>query len=408
MKKSIKILISVLASIIGVVAVVLVVAFLVVPSVKYNDALKFIENGDYEQAITKLTEAGSFKDAEEQLLESKYLLAADYQAAEEYGKAAILYGSIKDYKDSREKSLAMWDKTGAIKTVSVVDSYTWGAAVKNDGTVVVSADAPDWTEDVKSWIDIHSVYSKRGCIIGVKKDGTIIGSASDTETKQLINNCGWTDIVKVVTVNDHIWEINHLLGLKSDGTVVVLHMNKELICSYKDLENMTDVIDIHTSYDGSYVVLKADGTVVSEGTGDYGELNVADWTDIVAIVYGDNHTVGIKKDGTVVATGNNQYGQCNLNDWTNIKRVAVNDYCTIGVKEDGTAVCVGVESSSVYSTSGYNTREWTDIADAFISYDRFAVGLREDGTVIFDSYSSKLLSMDIYDMKKWNNIRIPE
>ena len=299
----------------------------------------------------------------------------------------------------------MWDKTGVVKTISVYGGEESAVAVKNDGTVAMTIGAPDWTEDIKSWTDIHSIYSGPSCIIGVKKDGTIIGSASDTETKQLINNCGWTDIVKVVVVRNHVWEINHLLGLKSDGTVVVLHMNKELICSYKDLENMTDVIDIHTSYDGSYVVLKADGTVVSEGTGDYGELNVADWTDIVAIVYGDEHTVGLKKNGTVVATGNNSYGQCNLNDWTNIKRVAVNDCCTIGIKEDGTAVCAGKSSDRQYS-SGYDVKEWTDIVDAYIHNDYFALGIKSDGTVKLDFkyYHSIVSLMNIED---WNDIRVP-
>lgn len=406
MKKSFKISISVITSIVVVFAAVIVIIFAVVPSAKYNDALEFVKNGDYEQAITKFEEIGSFKDAEEQLNETKYLLAADYQEAEEYGKSAILYGSIKDYKDSREKSLAMWDKTGVRKTVSVVDSNTYSAAVKNDGTVVVSMDAPDWTKGAEEWKNIVSVSFDRGNLIGIKEDGSIVCVSSLTKRKQAINECGWTDVVKVDFTDDG----EHMVAVKIDGTVDVLHYEHNetpFLCQEEKKKELTDIVDIIIS-ENNYIALKSDGTVISDGTDDYGETLVADWTDIVAIAANYYHTVGLKKDGTVVATGMNADGECNVSEWTDIKHIAASHCSTIGIKEDGTAVSVGVKSSSMYSLSGYDVSEWTDVTDVFISYDRFAVGLREDGTVIFDSYASELLSLDIYDMKKWDNIRIPE
>jgi alpha-tubulin suppressor-like RCC1 family protein len=45
---------------------------------------------------------------------------------------------------------------------------------------------------------------------------------------------------------------------------------------------------------------------------------VSDWTDIVAIAAGSNHTVGLKSDGTVITVGSNIYGQCDVSDWVNI------------------------------------------------------------------------------------------
>ncbi len=42
----------------------------------------------------------------------------------------------------------------------------------------------------------------------------------------------------------------------------------------------------------------------------FGQCNVEDWTDIVAISAGSDHTVGLKSDGTVVAVGLNNDGQC--------------------------------------------------------------------------------------------------
>ena len=67
------------------------------------------------------------------------------------------------------------------------------------------------------------------------------------------------------------------------------------------------------------VGLKADGTVVAVGNNDYGQCDVSDWTNIVAVSAGVYHTVGLKADGTVVAVGYNKYGQCDVSYWTDIK-----------------------------------------------------------------------------------------
>ena len=48
---------------------------------------------------------------------------------------------------------------------------------------------------------------------------------------------------------------------------------------------------------------------------DYGQCNVEDWTEIVAIAAGPTHTLGLKSDGTVVAVGNNDHGQCDVKNW---------------------------------------------------------------------------------------------
>ena len=67
------------------------------------------------------------------------------------------------------------------------------------------------------------------------------------------------------------------------------------------------------------VALKSDGTVVAAGANNYGQCNVSDWRDIVAISAGMSHTVGLRSDGTVVAVGDNSSGQCEVSDWRDIK-----------------------------------------------------------------------------------------
>ena len=59
--------------------------------------------------------------------------------------------------------------------------------------------------------------------------------------------------------------------------------------------------------------------MVAAGWNKYGQCNVSDWRDIVAIAAGCAHTVGLKLDGTVVAVGDNEYGQCDVSGWSGIQ-----------------------------------------------------------------------------------------
>ena len=52
------------------------------------------------------------------------------------------------------------------------------------------------------------------------------------------------------------------------------------------------------------------------------------------IAGGMTTTVGLKTDGTVVAVGQNEYGQCDVSEWTDIVAVAAGDFHTVGLKAD--------------------------------------------------------------------------
>ena len=114
---------------------------------------------------------------------------------------------------------------------------------------------------------------------------------------------------------------NHTVGLKSDGAVVAVGWNKYGQC---DVADWRDIVAVSA---GPYhtVGLKSDGTVVATKfiesllvTHDGGQCDVADWTDIVAVSAGSRHTVGLKSDGTVLAVGNNDHGKCDVAGWTDI------------------------------------------------------------------------------------------
>jgi len=77
------------------------------------------------------------------------------------------------------------------------------------------------------------------------------------------------------------------------------------------------------------VGLKSDGTVVSVGHNWWGECNVGHWRRIIQVAAGGYHTVGLIPDGTVVVAGSGWQGQRDgVENWTEISQVAAGEYHT--------------------------------------------------------------------------------
>jgi hypothetical protein len=185
----------------------------------------------------------------------------------------------------------------------------------------------------------------------------------------------------------------HTVGIKADSTVVAQGSNYRDNC---DVLEWTDIVAISA---GGYhtVGLKADGTVVAVGDNEYGQCDVSDWTDIVAISAGSDHTVGLKADGTVVATGSHLFHKCDVSYLTDIVAISAGDYHTIGLKADGTVVAVG--------NNGYeqcNVSEWTDIV-AISTGNYHTVGLKKDGTVVAVGRNND----DQCEVSDWKDIKLP-
>ena len=53
------------------------------------------------------------------------------------------------------------------------------------------------------------------------------------------------------------------------------------------------------------------------------------------IAAGSEHIVGLKDDGTVVAVGDNYYGECDVSNWKDIVAVSAGVSYTVGLKSDG-------------------------------------------------------------------------
>lgn len=331
-----------------------------------------------------LLSAGPEETAPEELPSD---MQAGYDAAEallaqgETAKAAIAFGKLEEYKDAKERSLALWDQIAQRK---VIDSgYNTTIALLSDGTVKSvgyrarnDCNFDTW-EDITSisishWINVHAV--------GLRSDGTVV--ATGMKDQGQCDVAEWTNIVQV-SANG-----SYTAGLRMDGTVAVTGTLES-----ETVRNWEDIVSVSVGGFG-LVGLKSDGKVVAVGFEEAVLNEIAAWTNIVAVYAPWNNVFGLKADGTVVAVGTNNLGQCDVSDWTDIIAISADSYHTVGLRADGTVVATGKKSEGQCNVSS-----WKDIVAVCAGSDR-TIGLRSNGTVV---YAGKCDT----EVRKWTDIKLP-
>lgn len=127
------------------------------------------------------------------------------------------------------------------------------------------------------------------------------------------------------------------------------------------------------------VMLRTDGTVVAAGNNDSGQCNVGDWKNIVAVYADDSVTYGIKEDGSIAVAGRVVFDwKKKVERWSNIAALALASFHVLGLKRDGTVICVG---DPTFARDQMAVSNWKDIVAISVSYHN-SVGLRRDGTVV--------------------------
>ena len=305
----------------------------------------------------------------------------------EYHKVAQRFAALKGYKDSTErlkkaskqiKELRAQRRQIATEELKreQINAEEWQRSMAEERKrqsalkrmfVKNEAYRPDLSRSAAVWGKTgnwHVLVAGSYQTVGVKDDGTVV-VVSDNECIQC-NMSDWTEIVAVSA------GYGHTVGLKADGTVVAVGENCFKQCNVNDWWGIVSV-----SAGRVYTVgLKFDGTVVAVGSNLYDQCDVSVWTDIISVSAGGVHTVGLKSNGTVVAVGSNLYCQCNVTCWTEIVSVSAGGSHTIGLKADGTVVAVGENNHGQCNVSG-----WTYIV-AVSAGEWHTVGLKADGTVV--------------------------
>ena len=392
--KKTKICIAVLLVVaVAAIAINFLFSNVIIPAKQYNEAIAFMEAGNYEGARTIFESLGNYKESPSnfntcnaEISKQHYNCAIAFKDAGDIANAAIAFGKAGNYLDAREQSFALWDQIAIRETLVAGGSYTVG--LRNDGTVVTVGSNEHRQCDVSEWTDIIAISAGGRHTVGLQADGTLVAVGSNDEGQCNISE--WTDIVAIST------GFGITVGLKSDGTVLVAGSTTLGII---DVSRFTDIISISAS--GHIVGLKTDGTVVATGADHCGQCNVSGWTDITSIYATGGATLGIKSDGTVIITeypSNFDYGENDVHAWKNIVSVCSSGMHTVGLTSDGTVSAVGLTTYGRCDVS-----EWTDIV-AISEGGNYTLGLKADGTVIAVGYNKdKQCNVD-----SWENIKIPD
>ncbi len=324
-KKNRKLAIIVSSVVACVLVFVIVLNTVIIPSVRYKEAVELLNDGKYRDAV-------------------------------------FTFASLRGYKDSSEKFIECERLLNGNSMISAGVCHT--VAIKRDGTVVTTGSNVFEECNVDDWMDVVSVFAGGRHTVGLKSDGTVVAAGFDLFNTLEIE--GWTNIISIAIGN------NHVVGLKSNGMVVEIGDDFWGQCVVNDWNNIVAISagSLHT------VGLKSDGTVVAVGDNKLGQCNVQKLNDIVLICAGAFHTVGLKSDGTVVAIGDNGYGQCDVQEWTDIVEISAGAYHTVALKSDGTVVAVGKNGDGQC-----NVQDWTDIV-SISAGNSHTVGLKSDGAVV--------------------------
>lgn len=377
----------------------------------------------------------------EDIKQSKYDKAINEKrnaiSESDYGKAADLFDELGDYKDSKQMRIVCLQLAGDEKCSEIYNNAKLKMASNKKKDLT---DAINMFNDISHWEDSKEQLGKCRQIMKKKRRtstiiiiaiiclffaGIVVAYKVNESSKQATlekekpiaeqkeEAVGEKEIIKAMRERQYV-DINqtsisagysNTVALKDNGTVVSTNQDKNLYedepdFGENDVDDWRDIVAIKTS--GYHTVgLRKNGTVIStkikrvdkKSNYDHGQTSVESWKNITAIAVGSNHTVGLKKDGTVVSTkltgdvGNN--GQTKVDDWKDIIAIAADDLRTVGIKKDGTVVSTDKDDE---------VEDWKNII-AVSCEDENLVGVKIDGTVVSsDDYSEK------GEVENWSDI----
>ena len=350
--------------------------------------------------------------------EQQYKAAEALAAEGKHAHAGLAFAKLGTYRDARERSFEQWGYARRPKTIAYGTNYRisypleqFWIGLKNDGTVVATGTDTFGQQDVDHWTDIVEVAAISCASIGLRADGTVVtaGEPNSKNSREILEEVqNWTGIVSIVTYID-----NHgdsIFGLRKDGTVVyagVISFDPSII------DQWTDVVDL--CLEEHLLGLRMDGTVVAaaakQSEKDYGQCQVASWENIISLdaaSFRRSHTMGLQADGSVQFTGaiptngwkmSPYHGQ--VEGWTDII-----DVCgPVGLHADGT-VSVYPEDA-MYPITGETSGLWKDAVKdwegvvALRGGISTIYGLKADGTVL----AAGTMGNGALNVSEWTDIQ---
>lgn len=335
----------------------------------------FLESDYYAQQCIILQENAN-KTRSDNL--TMYNEATSFFNAQNYVGALAAFEKLGDFENSLGMAQVCKDLISIRSCANTISAgIRYSAGVSSDGTAYFSGKGFPGESDIKTWTNIVSICAKGRIVIGLKNDGTVVTAGNIDNYR--IDTSMWRDIVAVEAGQQYI------VGLREDGTLTAQGHNGD---GQTDIDDWTNIVSIACGWRHT-VGLDSSGKVHITGYGSKSQLdqieeNAAEWTDIIAISAGGGsnesgkrgHTVALKRDGTAVAVGDNSHGQCNVQgeNWTNLVAISAGDDHTVGLKADGTVVTTQEPKS--HADAGMEIRNWKNVVEVSAGYG-FTIAVTE-------------------------------
>ena len=309
-------------------------------------------NKTTEVANTEATSTEAIKDDMQDETEDAFSFDAHINRIQ--ANATYTYGLSSDGK-ILASSEPFIDGDNVVKTLPEYQSWTGVknfsssseaiAAVLEDGSVVMCGGLVDEMEycdfdSVSEWENVVSVAMGKYYIVGLMADGAV--KIAGMTTKECPSE------------NDRYTQVEAgcaPMGLKSDGTVDVWSWTWS--DPIDDVDSWSDITYVSSTWN-HIVALKSDGTVVATGNNEYGQCDVSEWTDIVAVSAGCDFTVGLKADGSVVFCGDDREKTMDFSGWSDIVEIDAGYNHCVGRCSDGRVVSTGQNFQGQLNTDGMN------------------------------------------------------
>ena len=380
------------------------------------EAAKLFERlGNYRDAAEKARECEELRQqlkAEAKIArEKKYSQAMDALNRKDYARALRLFEELGDYQDSTDRAAEchrVIDEQLYRQAKELMENKKWSDAIKAFDTLKSYKDSREMARECRRLQEEEEKEKQRlqeeaekekQRQYELKKQALATAKARKKRNLIFLAVLAVIAVAAIYVVTRVIIPGNHY---KTAEELFAQGKRVEALAYYRMAGDYEDSIarqrEILSAYKGRIAVgdnltvgVKDDGTVVAVGNNKYGQCDVQDWTDIVAVAAGDYHTVGLRKDGTVVAVGYNHYGQCSVHGWTDIVAVYAGGHQTYGVKADGTVVAAGDNGQGQC-----NVQKWKNIVDIGVG-SMESIGLRSDGYVDAVGYKK-------YGVNNWKSI----
>ena len=400
------------------VAALLVFYFVFVPGMKYKEAISLMEREEYQAAAVVFESLDDYKDSKEKFIACKYYNAVELMNVEQYEQAIVIFEELGAYKDCANRivecnyqiAVTLMESEQfqeAITAFMALDEYKDTADRLTEcryGRALVLTNLGQYQEAMSIFesLDGYKDCSKQieFCKQGVHYN-EIAAYAEERPAEAAIAFAQMGDFLDARKRSLELWDKTAVRETLSAGAYITAAIQNNGALVVNGLienglfgeENWEQIVALCASNSHALVVgLKTDGTVIKQDTWEkHAVCDVSTWSDIVAISC-YSQVVGLKADGTVVACCDNSYGQCEVENWSDIVAIGAGYYYTAGLKADGTVVLAG-------ATKTCNTDSWKDIVAISVGTSHI-VGLMADGTVIASGVDYK----DECNVTGWSDI----